>query len=351
MSQLNLFAEENRLNYLSQLGDSLEKLRVVDWQMFRAPLQKALQKEKKGKGGRPVQYDCVMMFKIIVLQRLFNLSDDQTEFQINDRMTFMRFLGLGLEDKIPDAKTIWLFKDHLSKSNVMEEMFHLFTKQLDEQGMVTHTGTIVDATFVDVPRQRNTAEENKAIKAGNIPEEWQEDTSEAKHKLAQKDTDARWTKKNDETHYGYKDHAKVDAESKLITDYAVTEASVHDSQKCTEFLDDKDQVLYADSAYSGAPIAQALPENVENKICEKGYRDHPLTEEQKANNHEKSKIRIRIEHVFGFMTNSMHGISIRSIGMSRAKMHIGLMNLTYNMFRYAFLVGQNPPAQKAIARG
>ena len=156
-------------------------------------------------------------------------------------------------------------------------------------------------------------------------------------KLAQKDTDARWTKKNGETHFGYKDHVKCDADSKLITSYGASAASLHDSQMCTELLDDDDEVFYADSAYSSAEIAANLPENCKNEICEKGYRGNPLTEEQKKENNRKSKICCRIEHIFGFMTNSMKGITLRCIGFKRAWTQIGLLNLVYNMCRYRFL--------------
>ena len=132
-----------------------------------------------------------MMFKILVLQRLFNLSDDQTEYQINDRMSFMRFLGLSLGDRVPDAKTIWLYRENLTKAGVIDQLFIDYCKELERNGIITHTGTIIDATFVDAPRQRNTREENKTIKSGKVPEEWTEETPKAKHKLAQKDTDAR----------------------------------------------------------------------------------------------------------------------------------------------------------------
>jgi len=140
------------------------------------------------------------MFKIIVLQRLYNLSNDQTEYQSNDRRSFMRFLELELCDKVPDAKTIWKFKNDLAEA--MEELFCLFDKQLEKEGLITHKGTIVDATFVDAPRQRNSRDENKIIKEGKIPPEWEK--LENIHQLKQKDTDARWTKKGNEVHFGYK---------------------------------------------------------------------------------------------------------------------------------------------------
>ena len=326
--QISMFAEEAQLNRLSKLGDSLEKLKIINFEAFRSLLEKAFQKNRKSKAGRP-SFDVVMMFKILVLQRLFNLSDDQTEYQITDRMSFQRFIGLSLGERVPDAKTIWLFRDTLTKSGVIQELFVMFDSMLASEGIITHGGTIVDATFVDAPRQRNSRDENNQIKNGETPEEWKEKP----HKLAQKDTDARWTKKNNETHFGYKDHVKVDADSKIITDYETTPANVHDSNEFTDFLDKDDQVVYADSAYVGKEI----PDHVENRVCEKGYRNNPLTEEQKQHNREKSKIRCRIEHVFGFMTVSMHGLTIRSIGLERAKFQIGLTNLVYNICRYAII--------------
>lgn len=333
--QIGFFDTENKYERLSRLGDPLEKLNaVINWEMFREKLTAVCQKGEHTKGGRP-PIDVIVKFKASILRRLYNLSYDQAEYQINDRLTFMRFLGLGLGEKILDSRTIWDFENTLAEAEVMEELFCMFDEVLEKEGLITHKGTIIDATFVDAPKQRNSRDENKKIKDGEIPEEWQK--PENAHKLAQKDTDARWTKKNNEVHFGYKDHVKCDADSKLITNYAVTDAALHDSNRCIDFLNDKDEVLYADSAYSGEPIAEQLPENCVNQICEKGYRGHPLTEEQKENNRKKSKTRCRIEHIFGFMTGTMHGITIRNIGITRAWFNIGLTNLIYNFCRYEFL--------------
>ncbi len=333
--QMGFFDEENRYKKLTELGDPLEKLNsIMNWEIFRDELTRVCEKEDYRKGGRP-PIDVIVKFKVSVLKRIYNLSYDQTEYQINDRLSFMRFLGLGLNDKVIDAKTIWDFENTLANADMGEKLFCIFDKVLENEGLITHKGTIVDATFVDAPRQRNSRDENKKIKNGEIPKEWEK--SENIHKLAQKDTDARWTKKNNEVHFGYKDHVKCDADSKLITNYAVTDASVHDSQRFIDLLDSKDRAAYADSAYSSKAIAEALPPECENQICEKGYRDHPLTEEQKENNRKKSKVRCRVEHIFGFMTGSMNGINLRCIGITRACFSIGITNLIYNIFRYQFL--------------
>ena len=333
--QIGFWDESLRLEKLSKLGDSLEKLnRAIEWEMFRPKLTKVFKKQAKGKGGRP-PYDYVMLFKVLVLQRIYNLSDDQTEYQINDRMSFMRFLGLGLGDRVPDAKTIWLYRDTLTKANVIRELFDLFNAQLEDAGLITHTGTIVDATFVEAPRQHNHHNENEDIKKGNVPDAWKK--PENIHKLRRKDMDARWTRKGREFHFGYKDHVKADADSKLITDYTVTPANVHDSQPMPTMINETDKAVYADSAYWGSVVAEALPQNVENCIQERGTKKQPLTEEQKASNRIKSKTRCRIEHIFGFMTNSMHGITVRSVGLARAEFNIGLTNLIYNLCRFEFL--------------
>ena len=190
---------------------------------------------------------------------------------------------------------------------------------------------IVDASFVEVPKQRNTREENKEIKENVRPEGWSE------NKERQKDTDARWTIKGGENHYGYKNHIKIDKESKIIETFVVTPASVHDSQALEELLREEDShhELYADSAYAGKPVQEILKNfRIRNRIHEKGYRGLPLTEEQKERNRKKSRIRARVEHVFGFIHTSMKGHRIRSIGIVRARGIIALMNLVYNMIRY-----------------
>ena len=338
--QLDLFGAQNyeemkRLDRLTQLGDNLLTLNtLVDWELFRPLLQKVLHSKPREHGGRP-RYDVVMMFKILVLQRLYNLSDDQMEYQITDRMSFMRFLGLNLEKHVPDAKTIWHFREELVKAQVIDTLFDLYGEQMEASGFVTHRGSIQDATFVEVPRQRNTPEENARIKAGEVPEEWLKD--ENRNKRAQKDTDARWTKKGGVTYYGYKNHIKIDADSKLILSYETTSANVHDSQILANLVDETDKILWADSAYAGEPVAAKLPPAVELRIHERAYRGHPLTEEQKASNKEKSKVRVRIEHVFGAMTIKLHGLTARCIGKARVKFNIGLTNIVYNIDRFICL--------------
>jgi len=206
---------------------------------------------------------------------------------------------------------------------------------------------LIDASFVDVPKQRNSRDENKTIKSGQIPEHWlpsDDDDNETKAKkantLKQKDTDARWAKKGNETHYGYKDHAKVDNATKVIVDFAVTPASTHDVIAFEGLIDSKDNEAWLDSAYASADhiarIREKYPDIILH-ICEKGTKNNPLTDEQKESNRIKSKIRARVEHVFGYISRFMGGMTIRTIGIKRATREICGMNLAYNIRRIAFL--------------
>ena len=330
---------------LQEHTSALDRLdQVIDWEKFPPTLEKTLEGSAQGSGGRP-RYEVVMMFKILVLHlpvrvrtqtgRYYNLSEEQTEYQIKDRLSFQKFLGLTLADAVADKNTIWDFKQRLIEAGVMEKLLERFKEHLKDQGLIAQEGKIVDARFIDVPRQRNSRSENEAIQEGKTAEEWEDQAA----KLRQKDTDARWAKKGEEVHFGYKNHVKVDEKSKLIEKYEVTDASVHDSQKIEDLVEKGDGRVHGDSAYRSAQIEKDLKEKaVESRIHEKGYRNRPLTEEQKESNRQKSRVRARIEHVFGYKTNSMGGIFLTCIGMRRTTAAIGLMNLIYNMARYEQLM-------------
>jgi len=340
MKQLSLLAEDNRLARLSDLGDPLEKVKgIIDWEIFRPLLEQCFALTPKGPGGRP-PLDRVMMFKIVMLQQWYNIADFQTEYQINDRLSFQRFLGLTLNDRVPDEKTIWAFKEQLKQNDTDKALFAMLTKKLEDEAIITREGSLIDASFVEVPKQRNTRDENKTIKEGEIPEEWKGKDKAAVNKRRQKDTDARWTKKNGENIYGYKNHAKVDKDTKLIVEAVITPANVHDSQPFVELVDSADNEIWADSAYAGAGFEEEIKQknpDIILHICEKGYRNTPLTDEQKAGNNEKSKIRCRVEHVFGYQTMSMNGMKMRCIGLRRAVREITFKNMAYNLKRCSYL--------------
>jgi IS5 family transposase len=270
---------------------------------------------------------------MLVLQQLFNLSDLELEFQVNDRRSFEEFVGLGVMNSIPDATTVAFFRDRLLKAGVIEELFEMFESYLRSQGLQARGGQIIDATLVPVPKQRNTREENEEIKAGRLPEGWDKNPD----RLHQKDLDARWVKKNDINYYGYKNSICIDVDHGFIRRYAVTPANIHDSQMLPRLLDPENEhdFVWADSAYSGECFADLLSlGGFESLIHEKGARNHPLSDEAKKMNRVKSAIRACVEHVFGCMTMSMGGKLTRKIGLERTEVWWGLKNLTFNFLRY-----------------
>jgi IS5 family transposase len=328
-----LFDEQFRLDKIGKQNDPLVRLQQhIDFEIFRKPLEQHFAEGKdRSQGGRP-SFDYLLMFKILILQRYYNLSDDSTEYAILDRLSFMRFLGLTISDTVPDAKTIWNFKNELAKSKLTEALFSILDKTLTKRGVILNKGRMVDASLVEVPIQRNSRDENKELNEGNIPEDWKDNPN----KLRQKDVDAKWVRHNGKSYYGYKDHVKVDQHTKLITGYKVTSAKVHDSEVIGELIGRKDrgQKFYADSAYRSKKIEEELKrKKVISMIHEKGYRYKKITLAQQKRNRKKSKVRARIEHVFGFMTNSMNRMYIRCRNFVRAEATIGLMNITYNLFR------------------
>ena len=344
MKQPGFFDLARRYESLDAKDDPLAGLnKLIPWEGFRARLRSALEAagqrakpgERKSHAGRK-PLDEVMMFKVLILQALYNLSDEAAEYMIRDRLSFMRFLGLGLEDSVPDAKTIWLYREALSQDETAKALFGEFDTYLKSQGYLAMSGQIVDATIVPVPKNRNTQEENAAIKAGEVPNGWADKPA----RLRQKDLDARWTKKNGQSHYGYKNHINIDRRYKLVRAYAVTDAARHDSQELQAVLDPSNTAsdIWADSAYRSAEIEAMLQEKgLRSHIHRKAVRGRALTKREKQGNKTRSTVRARAEHIFGCFVNDMAGKLVRTIGIVRARTKIGLKNLTYNMKRLVYL--------------
>ena len=332
--QPGLFDWQNRFEKLNKNGDPLVKLNtVIQWESFREALGNVRVREKKSNAGAK-PYDVVLMFKVLILQSLYNLSDEAIEYQILDRLSFMRFLGLRLGSRVPDAKTIWLFREQLTEAGLAEELFRQFEAVLEESGFAAKKGQIIDASIVQAPKQRNSREENAQIKQGEIPQDWEE------AKRSQKDIDARWVKKNARSYYGYKNHVNVDVKHKLIRTYAVTDASVHDSNVFDELLEETNTSadVYADSAYRSEESIELLKKRgFREHLQRKGCKNRTLTKREQQGNKTRAKIRSRIEHVFGVMAMMAGSLVVRTIGIIRARAKIGLRNLAYNINRYALL--------------
>jgi IS5 family transposase len=349
--QPGFFDVDERLKRLSGLGDHLEAFAAaVDFEMFHVDLVTALGYSDGAQGGRP-PFDAVMMFKILVIQAMDNLSDERAEFLINDRMSFMRFLGLSLADRVPDARTIWLFREKLTKAGAIEPLFARFDAALRASGYIAMSGQIVDATLVAAPKQRNTEDEKKAIKEGRIPDGWAEKPA----KLRQKDRDARWTVKFSKAKerpdgtkppvdiaiptFGYQNHIGIDRGFGFIRTWRATDAAAYEGARLREGLLDKSNTaasVWADTAYRSAANEAFIEKNgFVSRIHRKKPKGRPMPDAVRRANALKSTVRSRVEHVFAEQKDRM-GLFIRTIGIARAKVKIGMANLVYNVKRLVF---------------
>ncbi len=355
--QPGFFDLDERYAALSAAGDPLLRLgELVDFELFRRPLIRVLRRSDRRQGGRP-PYDPVLMFKILVLQALYNLSDDQTEFQIRDRLSFMRFLGLGLHARVPDAKTIWLFRELLVQAKAIEALFDRFDEHLRGHGYLALSGQIVDATIVAAPRQRNSVPEKVALKAGKVPEEWKDKPA----KLAQKDRDARWTMKRGRVKrledgrpkgpeimvpaFGYKNHISTDRRHGLIRKWRVTDAAANDGRQLAGLIDPENTAspVWADTAYRSKRNEKMLArQGKRSQIHFRKPRGKPMPATLAKANAARSAVRSAVEHVFAHQKGLM-ALSVRTIGIARAEAKIGMTNLAYNMRRFLWLQGRSAP--------
>lgn len=322
---------------LAALGLAKDAHPTLDLELDEArDAMKALLGTRKSKRGRP-SLDIVLMLKVIFLQRLMGLSDADMAFAIADRTSVQRFLDLPPGACI-SRQVIWRYKQIFGQGQTMELIAQKHLELLTDEGILTdekENPLLLDSSFVEAPRQRNTREENEKIKDGQSAEQiWAGE--ENKHKRRHKDVDASWTKKNNQTFYGYKMHVLAEAMNKFILYVTTTTAKVHDSQAIGDLLSDKDEgrKLFADSAYCGAPQQEITRSfGVEPEFCVKGRVNHPLTEEEQKENREKSKTRCRIEHIFGYVECTMKGSIVRTIGMKRAHFLSWLTVFCYNVAR------------------
>lgn len=355
--QPGFFDVEERLRELSAKGDDLERMAaLVDFAKFRMELERAVPRADGTKGGRPA-FDQVLMFKILLLQAMHGLSDERCEYLIKDRLSFMRFLGLGLADPVPDANTIWAFREALKRACAVERLFAQFDAMLRAAGYLAMGGQIVDATIVAAPKQRNTEAERAAIKVGKIPEGWTEKPA----KLRQKDRDARWTVKFSKARpredgapqvdlavpaFGYKNHVAIDRRHGLIRGWTASHAAAHDGARLAEVVDPDNTAsnVWADTAYRSAKNEAWLAEHgLVSRIHRKKPPGRPMPARTRRANARKSAVRSAVEHVFARQKGPM-ALVVRTIGIARARVKIGLANLAYNMKRLVWLSGKAAPA-------
>jgi IS5 family transposase len=356
--QPGFFDTDERLRALSAAGDPLERLAaVVDFELFRPELQAALARGDRRRGGRP-PFDAVLMLRVLVLQALYTLSDDQTEYQLRDRLTFMRFVGLGLHDPVPDAKTIWLYREQLTRAGALARAFERFDAALRERGYLAMGGQIVDATVIEARRPRLTQDEKQAVREGKVPSHW------SKARTRQVDREGRWTIKRGrkpspppgETQtrnatpiaipvFGYKNHVGIDRTHGFIRRFVVTHAARHDGSQLGAVLDPQNTAsdVWADTAYrSRANLGALLRRGLKPRFHRAKPRGQPMPPHMARGNARRAQIRSRVEHVFAAEKHGM-GLVVRTIGLLRATAKITLANLAYNMRRFVWIQGRPVP--------
>lgn len=333
----SLFANEERLARLDKLNEPLLKLdQHVDFEAIAMEVDEACPRPSRSKGGRP-PYPTVLMVRALVIKYLWNMSFDQLEIHLLDRLTLQRFVGLQDSASIPDAKTLWLFHERLIQAGAADIIFDNFSRQLISAGYWARGGQLIDATLIPAPIQRNSRDDNERLKQGDIPENW------SANKRRQKDTDASWTRKHNKNHFGYKGSANVDKRCKLIRKIHVSTASESDQKHIEQILDpmNTSKSLYGDRGYT---MTNSLAnQGMRDAIQRRAPRNKKLSERQKQRNHRLAKTRARVEHVFGGLAQ-MGGKFVRSIGIKRAAFAIKLQATVYNMKRFTFLAsgGLNP---------
>ena len=357
--QPGFWSVEDRLKELSAQGDPLEKLtQIVDFEMFRPIVTESLGPNDRRQGGRPAM-DAIVKLKMLFLQARHGLSLEKTEHLLRDRLSWMRFCGLSLADPVPDANTLWDFREALIKAGALDRLFARLDRAIKEAGYLAMSGQIVDATLVAAPRQRNTDAEKEAIKAGRSALQiWPDKLARA----AQKDTDARWTVKTSKGKakpdgsrqadiaipvFGYKSHIGIDRRFGFIRRQKVTDAAAHDGARLREGLIDPGNTassVWADTAYRSQANETFLEKHGKvSRIHRKKPRGKPMPRRTARANARKSKVRARVEHVFAQQKARMN-LVVRTIGLKRAEATVTMANLAYNLGRWRWLDSRAAPA-------
>ena len=301
------------------LGE-IEKL--VDWRVL-AEIVNALDRTKSGRGGRP-PIDFEIKLKMLFLQYTFNLSDEELEDQLIDRLSFQQFVGLGYDQEIPDFTTFWHFKEALVRAGLMDSIFASIVGQIEKRGLILKKGTIVDATI---------------IRSANRPLSRQKREKLEETPSRQIDTDARSTAKGGKRHFGYKGHIGIDAESKIIRKRAFTPANIHDIREMESVMSGDEQSVFADKAYTTRKDKRAAREmGIYYGILDKGTRGKGLSNKQLKRNKQKSRVRAAVEHPFGFMRKKLKVTTLAAKNRLRNALRFDMWCIVYNVLRASFLI-------------
>jgi transposase, IS5 family len=298
---------------------------LVDWNRI-AELLAGL---RSGTMGAPA-YPALVLFKALLLQRFYGLSDPQLEEALADRLSFRHFLGLSLTDPVPDHSTIWRFREQLTKNGLAEQAFGLITGQIERSGFVLKRGTLIDASLVRA--------------AVNAPEPPAEPPADADGRPGSKlvrsplDPDAAWTKKEGKYSFGYKMHVGMDMGSRIARRARFTAANVNDTVAADQLICGDEEIAYADKAYdSYARRAHLKALGIRNGIAHRGHWRRPLNRWAVRRNELISRARAPIEPLFALLKNTYGFARARYRGLARNACAFYLALTAMNLRRWAAL--------------
>ncbi len=296
---------------------------LVDW----SSVEKLLHELRGGRMGAPA-YPALLMFKALLLQRWYALSDPALEEALKDRLSFRRFVGLPLSEAIPDHSTLWRFREALGPE-LSERIFLEIGRQIERSGFVLKQGTLIDASLV--PSAVNAPKRPD----GPLPPD-ASGRPASKLVRSELDPDAAWTKKDGRYYFGYKLHAAMDKTSRIIRRVIVTAANINDSQEADRLIFGDEKIVYADKAYDSKERRQKLTLlGIRNGIMRRGHRSRPLTAAEGRRNQRLAKHRGAIEPIFNLFKN-VHGFGrARYRGLGRNACALTLAALAINLKRWA----------------
>lgn len=292
-------------------------LKRIDSQINWRPFEKLMEPLYHPTQGRP-SHPPLVMFKALLVQQWYGLSDPGLEEAICDRLSFQRFLGLSLQDPVPDETRICRFRNMLAQADLGERLFSLLAEQLDAQGLFVRRGSLIDATLV-----KSQAHPPRKGEVSPDPE-------------------ADWVRKGKDGHFGYKVHLTVDQGSGLLRRLALTKASFSETRLLEDMLLGDEAAVFADGAYAKDARKSALRHRgVFCGIINRAWRYRAVTSRQKRRNRFFSRVRVAVERVIGTLKRH-YGIGrCRYLGQVRNRGHFWLVGICYNLKKMLVLQGAN----------
>lgn len=293
----------------SRAGGFLEEIvKSFDW----AALGVLLVQINGSAEGRP-GYPPLVLFKIVLLQQWYQLSDPAAEEAVRDRLSFRRFCGIPLDQETPDHNSIWRFRQTIAKLGLEDRLLAEVNRQLDARGMVVKRGNLVDATIIAAAVKKPPFQEGQ---------------------VSTRDPDASFTKKHGQTYFGYKAHLSVDEGSGLIRQAVMSGADLHDSQKGEALIQGDEKAYYADKAYDSAALRESLKkQGIDDQIAYRARRGKPLVNWQKNFNSCASSVRSGVERANATMKRWYGMARVRYLGLTRNHCHLQFVAMAMNLKR------------------